>query len=74
MNAELILRALFKLMGVGEAQMREVFDKGQSLIVDGKTKIDNIDARLARIERALSINPTHLELVKNDDAEDNKQA
>lgn len=57
MNVELLLRALFKFMGVNEHQMRETFDKGQALIVDGSQRIADIDARLERIERALNIPP-----------------
>ena len=63
MNVEMLLRALFKFMGVDPEKMRDVFDKGQSLIVDGHQKINTIDERLARIEAKLGISPTTDELV-----------
>lgn len=56
MNPELLIRMLMKFMGVSEDQMRSVFENGQSLVIDGKKKIDSIDARLARIEKALGVN------------------
>jgi hypothetical protein len=59
MNPELLIKMLMKFMGINEQQMRDIFDKGQSLIVDGKEKIDTIDARLRRIERALGISETN---------------
>jgi hypothetical protein len=58
MNLENIIRVLMKIMGISEAQMRETFEKGQELIVDGHSAIRDIDARLARIENALGTTPT----------------
>lgn len=55
MPIELLLKTLFKFMGVTEDQMREVFTKGQSMVIDGSNRIAIMDARLARIEAKLGI-------------------
>lgn len=52
---ENLIRALMKIMRVSDEEMREYFDKGQVLIVDGHKRLTDIDDRLARIERALEI-------------------
>jgi len=55
MNFENLIRMLMKIMGVTDQQMRETFEKGQALIIDGSNRIATMDARLARIEAALGI-------------------
>lgn len=52
---ENLIRALMKVMRVSDEEMREYFDKGQVLIVDGHRRLTDIDDRLARIESALAI-------------------
>lgn len=59
MNFEMLLRALFKFMGVNPDDMREVFDNGQTMLIDAKNRIDMMDRRLERIERALGISETN---------------
>lgn len=59
MPIELILRALFKFMGVNEEQMQETFTKGQAIIIDAHAQIVTMNARLARIERHLGISETN---------------
>jgi hypothetical protein len=54
---EQLLKALFKFMGVTDDQAREVFEKGQALIVDGHAQIATMNNRLARIEAHLGIPP-----------------
>jgi hypothetical protein len=67
MNLENIIRVLMKIMGISEAQMRETFEKGQELVVDGHAAITDINQRLIRIETALGTIPTkdHTECQEN---------
>lgn len=62
MPIELILKTLFKFMGVSEDHMREVFNKGQSLVVDGHAQISTMNRRLERIEAHLGIPPLPREM------------
>lgn len=55
MNMELLIKMLMKMLGINDEHVRDVVAKGQEIVLDGKAKIDNIDARLARIEAALGI-------------------
>jgi len=54
-----MLKALMKYMGVTEDQMREIFEKGHALVIDGHTQISTMNRRLERIERALGISETN---------------
>lgn len=55
MNLELVMKMLFKFMGVNEEQMREVFDNGHRMFIDAHQQIDTMNKRLARIEARLGI-------------------
>lgn len=54
---ENLVRVLFKIGGISDDQVREMFDKGQSIIIDGHAQIAMMNNRLARIERHLGIVP-----------------
>jgi hypothetical protein len=62
MNPELLLKMLFKFMGINEEQLQLIFADGRQRLIDAQQKIASIDARLERIERKLDIPETLAEM------------